>query len=748
MRKFIKIAIAALVLIIGALLVAPFLIPMDVYKKEATDRLTLMLGRKVEIGGALRLKLFPNVAIEVHEVKIGNPPGFSAQPFAMVGTFAMDVPLNALLNKQIIITSLKLKKPVVRLEVNKQGKNNWQIEIQTPKTASLRGGEADAAIQSWACTLDCFAALAMTKEEVSFELISSAHAANTKLNQQSLALKHVEISDGSATLSNAVTGINQTITDVNITAKADTFSKPVHAKGSMVWNGEKVSIEQNAASLRALVDGDETAVQTKIDSNHLKLTFNGTTSANSVKGKLEVGSPSLVKTAKWLQNKMTWSKTALKTALRGDLTYSKAANGFKLENTEIAVDDIRLKGNINISLAGAKPMVVADLQGEALDLSPYTAENSRPRRGWGGVGADLNSANIYTSQASPTPNLPLAEGGISGWFISEAYASAPWTQTPIDWKGLRAFDADVKLKAASLRLAPWDFKNVNLRANVQSGQMALNIASLETFGGAITGVVKLNGAGDRAGFGVNLKGSGVQVEPLLKAVAKNDKITGTAQFTVDVDATGASQAQMMQNLDGNGTISIRDGMVKGVNLAQMARNIRSAFGAAASGAKDSSTNTDFTELGGSYTIKSGIVSNQDLAMKSPYIRLSGKGQVNLPAYTINYRMVPELVDTGKGQGGKDKEGIAVPIVIIGPLDNPSFTPDLASIVQDTLKNPEKLKENIATVKDAIKNNKGDIKQQLKDTKQLLKGGDIGGLLGGFGKKQEPAPASATPAPTQ
>lgn len=673
MRKLAKILISLLVLIIGGLLVAPFLIPLDTYKKEATNRLTLMLGREIRIEGPMRLKLFPDVAVSLNKVSIGNPAGFSKQPFATVEQFDVSVPLNALLDKQIIITSLVLNKPVVHMEVNKAGRNNWQFEIQTPKTVELSSA---------------------------FEIISSANAAPQKsFGLQSLALKHIEINDGVVAMVNQQTGTTQAISGLAMVAKADSVSKPLDVSGAMVWNGEKLNIESHGASIQSLISGVPTQLTLSVEGDPIKLSFAGTASPSGAKGKLEVGSHSLVHTAKWLGNSVAWNKTPLKFALRGDVT--AIPTGMKLDNADMVVDDLRLRGAVNVSIAGAKPMVVADLSTDTLNLNPYMV----------------------------AANLP------SNWLISEAYAVAPWTQAPLDFKGLRAFDADIKLKANAIKAKVWDLKNVNLRANVQSGQLALNIANVETFGGAMTGVIRLNGAGDRAGLGLNVKGSGVQVQPLLKAVAGNDRITGTGEFTLDVDASGNSQADMVRNLNGKGTLMVRNGMIKGVNLAQMARNIRGAFtGQVTGAAKD----TDFSELGGSYTITSGIISNQDLGMKAPYMRLSGKGDVNLPAYTIHYRLVPEVVDTGKGQGGADKSGIAVPILIAGSLDNPSFTPDVNSMVQDALKDPQKLKANIAAVKEALKENKGDIKQQIKDTQQLLKSGNLDELLGGF--KQKPAPA--------
>jgi AsmA protein len=157
----------------------------------------------------------------------------------------------------------------------------------------------------------------------------------------------------------------------------------------------------------------------------------------------------------------------------------------------------------------------------------------------------------------------------------------------------------------------------------------------------------------------------------------------------------------------------------------------------------------------------GVVSNKDLSMKSPVLRLAGSGSISLPARTINYRAVPTLVSSLQGQGAKDKStGLNVPLLITGPWSAISITPDLEGILTNALTNPEALKENIKGVKEGLKdfNSPKDIGKALlggtgeaaptpaaapatgaapvakpKPAKEQLINDAIGGVLGGFGK---------------
>src|SRR5690606_1816924 len=123
------------------------------------------------------------------------------------------------------------------------------------------------------------------------------------------------------------------------------------------------------------------------------------------------------------------------------------------------------------------------------------------------------------------------------------------------------------------------------------------------------------------------------------AFSTNDSLSGKTNLTLTANSRGNSIASLIHGLSGSAEIAIADGAIKGVNLGQMARNIKSAFRAEKTVEK-----TDFASLTATLKMTNGIISNDDLYMKAPFLRLKGNGTINLPAYTINYRLLPELVE--------------------------------------------------------------------------------------------------------
>ena len=130
-----------------------------------------------------------------------------------------------------------------------------------------------------------------------------------------------------------------------------------------------------------------------------------------------------------------------------------------------------------------------------------------------------------------------------------------------------------------------------------------------------------------------------------------------------------------------------------------------------------------------------MLTSDDLAAASPLFRVSGSGQLDLANETINYTARPTIVETSKGQGGKELaqlDGVTIPIRLTGNLFKPKYKLDVQEAVKQ--KATEKVREQ-------IKGKETEIKEKINDK--------IGDLL--FGKKrnkaapQEPAP-EATPAP--
>ena len=94
MRKFLFVLLGLVVVLIGAALIVPFLVPTDTYKQQIAREVENATGRSLTIEGPLRFTILPQLGFEAQQVALANPPG-SASP-KMVRLKAVEVRAQAL----------------------------------------------------------------------------------------------------------------------------------------------------------------------------------------------------------------------------------------------------------------------------------------------------------------------------------------------------------------------------------------------------------------------------------------------------------------------------------------------------------------------------------------------------------------------------------------------------------------------------------------------------------------------------
>jgi len=258
-----------------------------------------------------------------------------------------------------------------------------------------------------------------------------------------------------------------------------------------------------------------------------------------------------------------------------------------------------------------------------------------------------------------------------------------WSDDPIDVSGLEAVDASMALRVEGIAARKLKIGKSSLAVTLKNGRLTANLSEMALYGGKGKALIEVNGAARVPTVSQSLSLTGVQAAPFLTDAMGLDRIEGTASADMAVTTRGRSQKDMVSALDGTGKVTFLDGAIRGINLAAMARNVASAFAEANSG---QAQKTDFAELSGSYKITNGIVANKDLLLKSPLLRITGAGTVDLPRRRLEYRVVPKVVGTLQGQGGQaDVKGVTVPILVKGPWDRLKYQPDLAGAVTEKLK---------------------------------------------------------------
>jgi len=146
---------------------------------------------------------------------------------------------------------------------------------------------------------------------------------------------------------------------------------------------------------------------------------------------------------------------------------------------------------------------------------------------------------------------------------------------------------------------------------------------------------------------------------------------------------------MKKALAGNARVQLKDGAIKGINLAEVFRKAKTALGSQDARAQAAQTQqTDFSEMNATFKIQNGVAHNDDLDVKSPLFRVTGNGNIDVGNSTIDYTTNATVVASTKGQGGEDLaqlSGLTVPVRLIGPFDALAYKVDYAAVATNLAK---------------------------------------------------------------
>lgn len=383
-----------------------------------------------------------------------------------------------------------------------------------------------------------------------------------------------------------------------------------------------------------------------------------------------------------------------------------------------------LAGSVVADLSGAIPAINAAFTGQTLNL------------------------DALLSQPGATPFAASGSGGSGG--------ETGWSDARIDFSGLKAVTAKLKLSAAQLVYNNIKIGNATLQATISGGKLSASLPSFQLYGGAGAAALDVDASGKIAAQRIRLTLANFDAS-FLKDSAGFESLEGTGAIALDVTGNGASQRAIVAALSGSAKFEFSNGAIRGINIAKTMRGLTT--GILSGWQENAAEKTDFATFGASFKIAKGQAQTADLRLAGPLVRMTGLGTVDLPGKTLKLRVDPQLVASLEGQGGKtDLQGLGVPIMIAGPWAKPSIYPDIEGILQDPAAAYEQLNRlggglvslpgagatgSVSAIGGLIKNGK-------VGTDALQQGalGGIGALLGGQGQPstdeaEAPAPQPAT-----
>ncbi|OGS90487.1 MAG: hypothetical protein A2Z95_04615 [Gallionellales bacterium GWA2_60_18] len=363
----------------------------------------------------------------------------------------------------------------------------------------------------------------------------------------------------------------------------------------------------------------------------------------------------------------------------GALVLAVHASGDKLPNKSVSSE---MKGSVQVD--AKKETVRASLAGGLLQ------SKVKARVSVNGFAKPAIDFDVDIDQFDADLYLPKKTAA-----ASQAPQAAA-TEPPLDLSALRKLDLDGSLRIGALKVANVKTSNLRLEIKAHNGRLDVAPLSANLYQGSVNGSISVNAQATPM-IAVNQTLKGVNVAALTKDAADFDTLEGKGNVGMNLTMRGDTVSAMKKALNGTMSLNLADGAIKGINIAKSLREF-GRFGAAKTQDANQSEKTDFSELKASFKVNDGVAHNDDLSLKSPLLRLSGNGDIDIGNDRMNYLAKATLAKTLEGQGGKDMvAGLTVPVRVSGPFDGLKYTLDFGAMVGEAAKQKvEEKKEEVKT----------------------------------------------------
>ena len=223
--------------------------------------------------------------------------------------------------------------------------------------------------------------------------------------------------------------------------------------------------------------------------------------------------------------------------------------------------------------------------------------------------------------------------GKGGGKSSSKISGERWSKTPINLDWMNKIDLDVDLAASNITYGKWNLENPTTDLRIGAGKLSVNQMKANVFGGNMKLQTNVNAS--PVSLNLNSQMDNIDLERLANALSGSGKLksAGRVSLSMDVNGTGGSAHALINALNGIANLNGTNIILKGFDLAKMARGlaVEEKLADSVSSLVDGATRggeTKFDTLKGDYKIENG---------KGEYC-LNGDGRERLRS--LNQRAMP------------------------------------------------------------------------------------------------------------
>ncbi len=634
MRKLGLVLGGLLLVLAVALGVGIALFDPDAQKPRIVAAVKQATGRDLTINGRIGLAFSLRPTLEIADVALSNPPGFSRPTMASIGKLDLQLALLPLLSRRIEIDRLIVTAIDIRLETDAKGNPNWVFAPPEKPAASAGDAAKDAP----------------SKEN------------GGKAEPMAFVVRTLRLEDSVFSYRNGKTGQTDVVRAKQIETSLAALDAPVHLTAAFELEGTAVALTVDTGPLTRLIqpgtaqpgNGQPTPwpIKVAVAAAGSKIDIDGSI-ANPLLG------------------------TGLNFAIAGEIP-DLAALGkrAKLELPELKslvlhariADDAR-GPNHGIGLHGLK------LTSSAGDIGGDLAVVFGPPTGLtGALTSEKLDLDALMPPAQPDAAAAAGKAGSGKAGPGKAGPAPAGTKrmipdTPLPFGQMQLFAADLKLKIGALRFAGSDFKTIDAHIRLQDGVLNLDPASADLPEGHVALTLTADAGKVAPPVHATIRAPGIAIAPLLAALGEPPYASGNLEILADLRGSGESPHAIASSLNGMLGLAIAGGTIDTKRIAGAGARVLEA----ANPQKAAGSATALRCFALRLDFAKGIGTARALSVASALLNVDGTGTIDLGEETLAMLL--------KSRATVGNAAVTVPIKVFGPMAAPQTKVDEIGIAQ-------------------------------------------------------------------
>lgn len=367
MKRLAIVIVALSIALLGAVALAPLLLPTEIIRERLIEQVEAWLGRPVTALRDPTIAIYPRPTVRIEGVSIGNSDG-TAVPFMTVEVVSGTARLLPLLVGRVEIREFKLEGPRLALRVDEDGRANW----------AFPGGTVGARVA----------------DAVHPDIEPSPESA------PDVVLGRFVIENGTVTYQ-VGDGPVAAITDVALDIAWPSTAAEAEATGSLTFRGERIAIEAALDSPLDLIARRRSAGRFSISGSPVSIDFDGVVSRDGVDfsflGETAIVVASLRRLLAWSGADILDGQTLGPASIRGEASWQWPVLAFS--GATMSLDGNVADGAFTVDFSDRRPAIRGTIAADALDLSSYVAAFQ----------ADVQADGAWTNASIELPVLALID---------------------------------------------------------------------------------------------------------------------------------------------------------------------------------------------------------------------------------------------------------------------------------------------------------------------------------------------------